>query len=164
VCDADLIAAGAYKAARARGLDIPADLSVTGFDDVLLATALEAGLTTVRLPAEQLGAQGMALPLDLLPGRSPGPPGLAGRLAARACRRAASPPCCSRPRWRLSCPPSGSPPRSWARRAWPFCSTCCPAARRSLASCRASWSSAPPRPRPPGGTGRPEPAAMDFRL
>ena len=83
VCDDDLIAAGAYKAARARGLDIPADLSVTGFDDVLLATALEPELTTVRLPAEELGAQGMALLLDLLSGGSPEPRVLPGELVVR---------------------------------------------------------------------------------
>ncbi|TDD35145.1 LacI family transcriptional regulator [Actinomadura sp. KC06] len=83
VCDDDLIAAGAYKAARARGLDIPGDLSVTGFDDVLLATALEPELTTVRLPAEELGAQGMTALLDLLAGRRPPPRVLPGELIVR---------------------------------------------------------------------------------
>ncbi|TYK49366.1 LacI family DNA-binding transcriptional regulator [Actinomadura decatromicini] len=83
VCDDDLIAAGAYKAARARGLDIPGDLSVTGFDDVLLATALEPELTTVRLPAEELGAQGMTALLDLLSGRRPAPRVLPGELIIR---------------------------------------------------------------------------------
>ncbi|TDC87305.1 LacI family DNA-binding transcriptional regulator [Actinomadura sp. 7K507] len=83
VCDDDLIAAGAYKAARARGLDIPADLSVTGVDDVLLATALEPELTTVRLPAEELGAQGMTALLDLLSGGHPAPRVLPGELIVR---------------------------------------------------------------------------------
>ncbi|XRQ11460.1 LacI family DNA-binding transcriptional regulator [Actinomadura welshii] len=83
VCDDDLIAAGAYKAARARGLDIPSDLSVTGFDDVLLATALEPELTTVRLPAEELGAQGMTTLLDLLSGGRPAPRVLPGELVVR---------------------------------------------------------------------------------
>ncbi|RKS72110.1 DNA-binding LacI/PurR family transcriptional regulator [Actinomadura pelletieri DSM 43383] len=83
VCDDDLIAAGAYKAARARGLDVPSDLSVTGFDDVLLATALEPELTTIRLPAEELGAQGMTALLDLLAGRRPPPRTLPGELIVR---------------------------------------------------------------------------------
>jgi LacI family transcriptional regulator len=83
VCDDDLIAAGAYKAARALGLDVPSALSVTGFDDVLLATALEPELTTVRLPAEELGAQGMAALLDLLEGRRPAPRVLPGELVVR---------------------------------------------------------------------------------
>ena len=34
------------KALRARGLDVPGDVSVTGFDDVPAAAA--AGLTTIR--------------------------------------------------------------------------------------------------------------------
>ncbi|MGP4026683.1 LacI family DNA-binding transcriptional regulator [Actinomadura sp. 3N407] len=83
VCDDDLIAAGAYKAARARGLDVPSDLSVTGFDDVLLAIALEPELTTVRLPAEELGAQGMTALLDLLAGGRPAPRVLPGELVVR---------------------------------------------------------------------------------
>ncbi|TDC41599.1 LacI family transcriptional regulator, partial [Actinomadura sp. KC345] len=91
VCDDDLIAAGAYKAARARGLDIPADLSVTGVDDVLLATALEPELTTVRLPAEELGAQGMTALLDLLAGGRPAPRVLPGELIVRDSTAAAPP-------------------------------------------------------------------------
>ena len=83
VCDDDQIAAGAYKAARARGLDVPADVSVTGVDDVLLATALEPELTTVRLPAEEMGAQGMTALLDLLAGRRPRARVLPGELVVR---------------------------------------------------------------------------------
>jgi DNA-binding LacI/PurR family transcriptional regulator len=83
VCDDDLIAAGAYKAARALGLDIPGDLSVTGFDDVLLATALEPELTTVRLPAERLGATAMTALLELLDGRRPARVSLPGELMTR---------------------------------------------------------------------------------
>ncbi|GAA2166861.1 LacI family DNA-binding transcriptional regulator [Actinomadura napierensis] len=83
VCDDDLIAAGAYKAARALGLDVPGEVSVTGFDDVLLATALEPELTTVRLPAEEMGAQGMTALLELLDGGRPAPRVLPGRLVVR---------------------------------------------------------------------------------
>ena len=83
VCDEDLIAAGAYKAARALGLDVPGDLSVTGFDDILVATALEPELTTVRLPAEALGAQAMTALLEVLDGRHPPGASLAGELVVR---------------------------------------------------------------------------------
>lgn len=83
VCDDDVMSAGAYKAARARGLEIPRDLSVTGFDDVLLATALEPELTTVRLPAEELGAAGIDALLRLLEGGRPEPVSLAGELVVR---------------------------------------------------------------------------------
>jgi DNA-binding LacI/PurR family transcriptional regulator len=84
VCDDDLMAAGACKAARALGLDVPGDVSVTGFDDMLLAEAVEPELTTVRLPAEELGARGMAALLDLLDGRRPGSVSLPGELIVRA--------------------------------------------------------------------------------
>ncbi|WP_315987173.1 LacI family DNA-binding transcriptional regulator [Actinomadura sp. HBU206391] len=89
VCDDDLIAAGACKAARGRGLDVPADVSVTGFDDMLIAAAVEPELTTVRLPAEELGARGMAALLELLDGRRPGSVSLPGRLVIRASTAAA---------------------------------------------------------------------------
>lgn len=94
VCDDDLIAAGAYKAARARGLDVPRDLSVTGMDDVLLATALEPELTTVGLPAEELGAQGMAALLAVLDGERPPACSLPGRLVVRG---STAPPRATRP-------------------------------------------------------------------
>lgn len=68
VCDDDILAAGACKAARRLGLHIPADLSVTGFDDLALATAVEPELTTVHLPAERVGEQGMSALLAVLDG------------------------------------------------------------------------------------------------
>ncbi|MEN8652973.1 LacI family DNA-binding transcriptional regulator [Streptomyces sp. 21So2-11] len=71
VCDDDIIAAGACKAVRRLGLRVPEDVSVTGFDDLALATAVEPELTTVRLPAEQVGERGMAALLAVLDGRTP---------------------------------------------------------------------------------------------
>jgi LacI family transcriptional regulator len=83
VCDDDLIAAGAYKAARALGLDVPHDLSITGFDDILVATALEPELTTIRLPAEELGARAMTALLERLDGHAPPDVSLPGELMIR---------------------------------------------------------------------------------
>ncbi|MFJ4781394.1 LacI family DNA-binding transcriptional regulator [Streptomyces sp. NPDC088762] len=68
ICDDDILAAGACKAARRLGLRVPDDLSVTGFDDLALATAVEPELTTVRLPAERIGEQGMTALLAVLDG------------------------------------------------------------------------------------------------
>ncbi|MFD3700907.1 LacI family DNA-binding transcriptional regulator [Streptomyces sp. NPDC058646] len=68
VCDDDILAAGACKAARRLGLRVPEDLSVTGFDDLALAIAVEPELTTVRLPAERVGEQGMNALLTVLDG------------------------------------------------------------------------------------------------
>lgn len=48
-------ALGAIRRLREAGLDVPGDVSVTGFDDVMLADAV--GLTTVRQPAIDLGVR-----------------------------------------------------------------------------------------------------------
>jgi DNA-binding LacI/PurR family transcriptional regulator len=60
-CDDDVIAAGLYLAARERGLRIPEDLSVIGFDDMDFARVLSPPLTTVALDAELLGATSFEL-------------------------------------------------------------------------------------------------------
>jgi DNA-binding LacI/PurR family transcriptional regulator len=60
-CDDDIIAAGLYMAARERGVRIPRDLSVIGFDDMDFARVLEPPLTTVALDAELLGATAFEL-------------------------------------------------------------------------------------------------------
>ncbi|GAA1118971.1 LacI family DNA-binding transcriptional regulator [Kribbella jejuensis] len=51
----DIVAAGAYTALRERGLSIPGDISVVGYDDVPVAVELQPALTTVRVPLEELG-------------------------------------------------------------------------------------------------------------
>ncbi|MER6069111.1 LacI family DNA-binding transcriptional regulator [Streptomyces sp. NPDC001817] len=71
VCDDDKLAAGAYKALRRLGLRIPDDISVTGVDDLGLATAIDPELTTVRLDAELFGEHGMRALLAVLEGREP---------------------------------------------------------------------------------------------
>ncbi|MFI9581795.1 LacI family DNA-binding transcriptional regulator [Streptomyces sp. NPDC052236] len=71
VCDDDILAAGALKAVRGLGLRVPEDVSVTGFDDLALATAVEPELTTVSLPAERVGERGMSALLAVLDGRTP---------------------------------------------------------------------------------------------
>lgn len=62
---------------------MPDDLSVTGFDDLALATAVEPELTTVRLPAEQVGERGMAALLAVLDDRPAEPGSLPVHLVAR---------------------------------------------------------------------------------
>ncbi|MGW2424941.1 LacI family DNA-binding transcriptional regulator [Streptomyces sp. NPDC001709] len=71
VCDDDKLAAGAYKALRRLGLRVPDDVSVTGVDDLGLATAIDPELTTVRLDAELFGERGMRALLAVLEGRQP---------------------------------------------------------------------------------------------
>ncbi|MFF8609322.1 LacI family DNA-binding transcriptional regulator [Streptomyces sp. NPDC015346] len=83
ICDDDILAAGACKAVRRLGLRVPEDISVTGFDDLALATAVEPELTTVRLPAEHIGERGMAALLAVLAGQTPEPGGLPVTLMPR---------------------------------------------------------------------------------
>ncbi|MFH0517073.1 LacI family DNA-binding transcriptional regulator [Streptomyces sp. M41] len=71
ICDDDKLAAGAYKAVRRLGLRVPDDISVTGLDDLALATAIDPELTTVRLDAELFGERGMQALLAVLEGRVP---------------------------------------------------------------------------------------------
>jgi DNA-binding LacI/PurR family transcriptional regulator len=58
----DVLAVGVLKAVRERGLRVPEDLAVVGFDDSDLAVALD--LTTVRQPFEESGRAGGQLLLD----------------------------------------------------------------------------------------------------
>jgi len=60
-CDDDLMAAGVYKAARKLQLRVPADLSIVGFCDGLVAQLLDPPLTTVAIPAFVLGQRAMEL-------------------------------------------------------------------------------------------------------
>ncbi len=53
----DRAAHGAIKALRSRGLRIPDDVSVVGFDDDEIASLEEPPLTTVRMPTEEVGAR-----------------------------------------------------------------------------------------------------------
>lgn len=59
----DSMAAGALTALRIMGRAVPADTSVTGFDDVSVAADLGPGLTTVRLPLQLMGITAVRLAL-----------------------------------------------------------------------------------------------------
>jgi DNA-binding LacI/PurR family transcriptional regulator len=51
----DVVALGAILAVKEAGLNIPEDISIVGFDDIPLAEFFDPPLTTVRLPAFDLG-------------------------------------------------------------------------------------------------------------
>jgi alanine racemase len=57
----DAMAIGAISALRARGLAIPADVSVVGFDDVDLAPHVDPALTTVHQPIRRKGEEAVEL-------------------------------------------------------------------------------------------------------
>ncbi|KQN93253.1 LacI family transcriptional regulator [Sphingomonas sp. Leaf231] len=54
MCSNDDMAAGVIAAAHRRGVRLPHDLAVTGFDDTTLAARIWPSLTTVRQPAEDM--------------------------------------------------------------------------------------------------------------
>jgi LacI family transcriptional regulator len=55
-CFNDRVAMGVYRAARVLGLDVPADVSVVGFDNQeYVAEGLHPGLTTIELPHYEMG-------------------------------------------------------------------------------------------------------------
>jgi DNA-binding LacI/PurR family transcriptional regulator len=82
----DAIAIGAIRGLRDRGLSIPADVSVVGFDDIELAETTDPPLTTVHQPIRGKGEEAARLLLSVLAGREE-PAGhrrLATRLIVRA--------------------------------------------------------------------------------
>lgn len=66
----DQMAAGALNALREAGLTVPHDVSLVGYDDVLLARYLYPPLTTIRQPITEMGRTAAQLALHLLDGTS----------------------------------------------------------------------------------------------
>jgi LacI family transcriptional regulator len=62
----DNVAIGALHAATARGLSVPRDLSIVGFDDTEQAMIVMPQLTSVRQPLAELGRMGVSLLVRLL--------------------------------------------------------------------------------------------------
>jgi LacI family transcriptional regulator len=62
----DNLAIGTIAAARERGLSVPEDLSVVGFDDVEHATIATPALTTVRQPLAEMGRMAVSILVRLL--------------------------------------------------------------------------------------------------
>ncbi len=62
----DMMAFGVMEAARERGLRLPEDLSIVGFDDIPQASHVHPALTTVRQPLEEMGRSGAHLLLKYI--------------------------------------------------------------------------------------------------
>jgi LacI family transcriptional regulator len=67
----DVMAVGAMAAFRDRGLHVPEEVSIAGFDDIETLRDLVPPLTTVHLDLEDLGERAAALALDSRPGNTP---------------------------------------------------------------------------------------------
>lgn len=63
-CMNDVIALGVYRYAHARGLKIPDDISVTGFDNISLVELTIPRLTTVQQPIQEMGSIAASLLLE----------------------------------------------------------------------------------------------------
>ncbi len=72
----DVVALGALRAIKSHSLRVPDDLSLVGFDDVPVAAYVEPPLTTVRLPAYQLGWNAAERLIRLITGEKLTEPGL----------------------------------------------------------------------------------------
>ena len=68
VCSSDLEAFGALQVARERGLSVPEDLSIIGFDDIPEAAYVTPPLTTVRQPMLDMGRMSAELLMDSISG------------------------------------------------------------------------------------------------
>ena len=90
-CYNDMSAYGAMRAARDRGVRVPEDISIAGFDDLFLSSYTDPPLTTVRQPKHEMGRDAAGILLDLLSGGNPTSISKRGALICRqstAARRA----------------------------------------------------------------------------
>jgi LacI family transcriptional regulator len=62
----DLIALGAYQAIRDRGLEVGVDISVTGYNDMILVDLVHPSLTSVRIPYREMGSEAADLLLAMM--------------------------------------------------------------------------------------------------
>ncbi|TMB87194.1 MAG: LacI family transcriptional regulator, partial [Chloroflexi bacterium] len=65
----DMIAAGVLIACRERGIAVPEELSVIGFDNIKMASYLTPPLTTIHQPKIEMGRLATQVLLDLLHNR-----------------------------------------------------------------------------------------------
>jgi DNA-binding LacI/PurR family transcriptional regulator/signal transduction histidine kinase/ActR/RegA family two-component response regulator len=70
VCANDGMAIGALQVLRERGISVPEQVSVTGFDDLVLARFVDPPLTTIRQPIERMAALSIELVIEQMAGRS----------------------------------------------------------------------------------------------
>lgn len=69
----DEMAYGAMLEIRSRGLRIPEDIALAGYDDFGVSRLTTPGITTVHVPAESLGRKAAAILFDLVDGTAPDP-------------------------------------------------------------------------------------------
>ena len=68
MCGNDVLAAGALDMARQLGIEVPKEVSVTGFDDIDIAQITTPRLTTVHVPHRKMGQQAAQMLLRMIVG------------------------------------------------------------------------------------------------
>ncbi|HDQ26908.1 MAG TPA: LacI family transcriptional regulator [bacterium] len=70
----DIVSMGMIKEAKSRGLKIPGDISVVGYDDIVMSEMVSPALTTVKQPIFEMGQAAVRMVTDSLEhgGRGPG--------------------------------------------------------------------------------------------
>jgi LacI family transcriptional regulator len=71
VCGNDVLALGAVFECAFRAIDVPGEVSITGFDDLDIAAQVNPPLTTMRVPSEEMGRRAAEYLLDRLDERQP---------------------------------------------------------------------------------------------
>jgi len=82
-CFNDTTAIGLLAACHKRGLSVPDNLSIIGFDDIDMAAYTHPPLTTIRQPRFELGQRAMHMMLNLLDGQEPENQIVPGELVVR---------------------------------------------------------------------------------
>ena len=73
LCGNDVLAAGALTMASTLGIDVPGEVSVTGFDDIEIAQIMTPALTTVHVPHRKMGGGAARMLIAMRNGEDPGP-------------------------------------------------------------------------------------------
>jgi LacI family repressor for deo operon, udp, cdd, tsx, nupC, and nupG len=63
------MAFGVLQVARRRGMRVPEDLSIVGFDDIRFSRHIDPPLTTIAQPMREIGEGTVRLLLDILSGK-----------------------------------------------------------------------------------------------
>jgi len=71
ICTSDILAFGCLAECTAAGISVPSELSITGFDDLDFAAHLNPPLTTMQVPAAEMGTQAGQYLIETLEGLSP---------------------------------------------------------------------------------------------
>ncbi|MBZ0300605.1 MAG: LacI family transcriptional regulator [Anaerolineae bacterium] len=68
ICYNDMIAAGALEACAERGIPVPDQVAVTGFDDIMFSSVFKVALTTVHVPKFELGVRAAQMLFERIDG------------------------------------------------------------------------------------------------